>query len=813
MTRRPILLGFCLVATLTAFCQQPEKGKIFITVLNEKKLALENASIDLLRRQDSSLISTQLTDSTGSTLFDNLPPGEYICKVSTVNFNPWLTGTLRINRDEQVVKVPTIILQSNSTTLKEVKVVSRKPFVQQMTDKVVINVDAGITNAGATVMEVLEKSPGITIDKDGNISLKGRQGVSIMLDGKPTYLSGTDLVNLLTSMNANQLDQIEIMDNPPAKYDAAGNAGLINLKTKKNKQRGFNGNISTSFSQGRYAKTNNSIQLNYRNGKFNVYVNYGLTAFKGFADLYALRTYFKDDDKTVSSYLEQPTYIRFKGYNQTLRAGLDFYLSKKTTLGVTFTGLLLKRNTLSEGVAKWMDANYVQDSVINTTSTSDVHWKNGGINLNLRHSFNANEELSADFDLIGYNINSDQYFNNTLPVPGGYTEEFKGTIPSEIHILSGKADYSKSFGSNMKFETGWKSSHVATDNLANYYYKQDSVWEDDLGKSNHFLYTENIHALYGNFEKKWEKWSFQGGLRYEYTAYHANQLGNAIQKDSSFSRKYKSLFPTSFVSYKLDSINTFSLSIGRRIDRPPFQKLNPFVFILNKYTYEMGNPYYRPQFTWNFELSHSFKDILITSLSYSVTKDYFSQIFLADTSGHIIYTEGNLGRMRNLGLSVSLQISPAYWWSISGSVDVNNKKIEGTVVHDYVSSITQASMTLNNQFHFNKGWSAELTGFYITKSQNDLQEVLQPTGQVSAGLAKQVLKNKGSLKLTARDIFYTQAMEGLTQFQHATEYFKLTRDSRVITLAFSYRFGKLKPAARRSSGGAGDEIDRVGSGG
>ena len=227
----------------------------------------------------------------------------------------------------------------------------------------------------------------------------------------------------------------------------------------------------------------------------------------------------------------------------------------------------------------------------------------------------------------------------------------------------------------------------------------------------------------------------------------------------------------------------------------------------------MGNPYYRPQFTWNFELSHSFKDILITSLSYSVTKDYFSQIFLADTSGHIIYTEGNLGRMRNLGLSVSLQISPAYWWSISGSVDVNNKKIEGTVVHDYVSSITQASMTLNNQFHFNKGWSAELTGFYITKSQNDLQEVLQPTGQVSAGLAKQVLKNKGSLKLTARDIFYTQAMEGLTQFQHATEYFKLTRDSRVITLAFSYRFGKLKPAARRSSGGAGDEIDRVGSGG
>jgi hypothetical protein len=233
--------------------------------------------------------------------------------------------------------------------------------------------------------------------------------------------------------------------------------------------------------------------------------------------------------------------------------------------------------------------------------------------------------------------------------------------------------------------------------------------------------------------------------------------------------------------------------------------------VINKYTYQTGNPFFRPQYTWNMEFSHQYRQYLVTTLSYSITNDYFSQIFLNDSSGLIIYTEGNLGRMTSAGLSVSTQLSPTPWWSLSFQANLNHKKIQGVVVNALASSITQMNMNMSNQFRFKQGWSAELSGFFITRNQNDLQEVLDATGQISAGIAKQLLKNKASLKLSLRDLFYTQAMAGLTSFQQATEYFKLKRDSRVVTLAFNWRFGKPLKSAARKTGSASDDIkERVG---
>lgn len=254
------------------------------------------------------------------------------------------------------------------------------------------------------------------------------------------------------------------------------------------------------------------------------------------------------------------------------------------------------------------------------------------------------------------------------------------------------------------------------------------------------------------------------------------------------------------------------LSAGRRIDRPAFQKLNPFLFIINKYTYQQGNSLIRPQYTWNTELSHLFKNILTTSLGYSITKDYFSQLFLANSDGTVIYTEGNFKRMRNISASVSVSVSPLNWWSFTAQATMNHKKIEGILWDNYMASIAQMNFNITNQFRFTKGWSAELSGFYITKNQNDIQEILEPTGQVSAGVAKQVLKSKGTIRLTVRDIFYTQAMAGLTHFEQADEYFKLKRDTRVCTIGFTYRFGKSFKSTSKRTGGAGDEMERVGTG-
>ncbi|MGZ5286038.1 MAG: outer membrane beta-barrel family protein, partial [Flavisolibacter sp.] len=489
----------------------------------------------------------------------------------------------------------------------------------------------------------------------------------------------------------------------------------------------------------------------------------------------------------------------------------DLALSSRTSFGAGFSGILIERKGSGDNLANWMNAAGQPDSLIRTISHTLVDWKNAGLNFNFKHNFSEGREWTADADLVGYRIGNQQDFDNFLQHPGYYRESTRAEIPNEINIISAKTDYVHQL-KNTRLETGWKTSRITTDNLADYEQLNGINWEPDLGKSNHFLYEEFIHAVYGSAETKINKWSLQGGLRYEMTNYKANQLGNAVVKDSSFSRNYNSLFPSVMASLELDSLNQFSFSAGRRIDRPAFQKLNPFLFIINKYTYQVGNPYYRPQFTWNFELSHMYKQLLVTGISYSITDDYFSQVFPVDSNGIVLYTEGNLGRLQNLGISVGLQLAPAKWWSLNTQAVLNHKKMEGVIDRPYTASITQLHLSINNQFRFGKGWSAELSGFYTSKSQHDIQEIVDPAGQISVGIGKTVLQNKGTVRLAARDLFYTQWMKGNTLFTNADEYFKLTRDTRVATISFVYRFGKAFKAARRSQGAAREEMERVGNG-
>ncbi|MEO5893539.1 MAG: outer membrane beta-barrel family protein, partial [Ferruginibacter sp.] len=255
-----------------------------------------------------------------------------------------------------------------------------------------------------------------------------------------------------------------------------------------------------------------------------------------------------------------------------------------------------------------------------------------------------------------------------------------------------------------------------------------------------------------------------------------------------------------------------TFTAGRRIDRPAFQKLNPFVFIINKYTYQTGNPFFLPQYSWNLEISHQYKSALTTAFSYSMIKNYFSQLFLTDTSGILIYSEGNVGRATNFGLSVTVQLSPFKWWSLTGQAIYNHKELKGYATNNFASSINQVNMNINNQFRIGKIYTGEISGFYTTKARNDLQELLYPTGQLSAGIARPVWKKKATIKMSIRDIFFTQTMEGLTQFQSADEYFIIHRDSRVVTLAFTWRFGKPLKQIKHAGSGAKDEMERVGNG-
>jgi iron complex outermembrane receptor protein len=803
--RNGYLLLLAFVWPLCIIAQNPSrKPTLTVTITNEQGAPLEGVVADLRKKDGTTIAEASVSNKKGLSVF-YIPISEaYLLHVYSLGFRsqsfPVTAAIIASSRYS-------VQLITETSNLTEVTVRTRKPFIEQSRGRTIVNVEASVTSAGTTVLELLEKSPGVMVDKNGGISLQGKTGVLVLIDDKPTYMSGADLNNLLSGISSSQVEQIELMNNPPARYDASGNAGIINIKTKKNKQVGMNGNLSSTLSQGVYPKLNNSLALNYRNGKFNGFLTWSGNASKGFIDIYALRRYYNNG--TVFSMLDQPTYMVNSNLSNTVKTGLDYYLSEKTTLGVVFTGIAVNRSNSSDAKANWKKPSGVLDSTIRTFGHTENRMRNAGVNVNLRHRISKTQDIGADFDALQYDLTNNQSFSNLLQTTGGYREGSRGSLPATISILSAKADYTLQTGKNSKLESGYKMSEIHTDNTAAYELYDGTNWREDLNKSNHFLYRENIHALYSSFEKKEGRLSFQLGLRYENTRYTGNQLGNARQKDSLFTNNYGGLFPSGYLSYQADSSNTFTVTAGRRIDRPAFQKLNPYVIIINKYTYERGNPYFLPQYSWNLELSHQYKQWLTTAVSYSIINNYFSQLFLNEGNDILVYTNGNVGKMYNLGISSAVQLQPAPWWSLNAQVLFNHKQLSGYRNVSYASDISQWNFNMNQQFKTGV-YTFELTGFYTTRARNDLQELLYPTGQLSFGIAKQVLQKKGTLRLTVRDIFFSQVMEGLTDFPGADEYFILRRDSRMVSLGFSLRFGKPIKTQKRNTGAAKDEVDRVG---
>lgn len=781
---------------------QAQSYQVIIKVSDEKQLPIEGAVVDLLSKDNK--VGTALSKKNGETIIGNVKSGTYEMSVSFTGFEPKQLKNVVVKEADLYLEVK---LKAAVTELTQVTVQSSKPFIQREQGKLVINPDASPTNNGTTVVELLEKSPGVMIDRNNGISLRNKSGVLVLIDDKPTYLQGADLISMLSSMNTSQVEKIELITNPSAKYDAAGNSGIINIKTKKIKQIGFNGNLTMAAAMGVHPRTNNSLLLNYRKNKWSHYFSYGINYAKTRMTIYALRTYF-DPARSPIAILEQPTIFNNNNLNNTIKYGNEFAATDKLSFVFSFSGSLINRKARNTATADWLSPARSIDSSIYTSSNAENRFTTGTISIGTRHKLSKTQQLTIDADAARYDLNNEQYFQSDRPGAQGYTIGTLGNIPSLIKIISVNSNYTQEFGRDGKLEAGVKTSKIDTDNDAGYAVSiNNGLWKPDYGKSNHFIYGEKIHAAYGMYEQKFKKLTIQAGLRYEYTHYDANQLGNAVVKDSSFSRNYDGLFPSGFVTWEADSIHTFSFAAGRRIDRPNFQRLNPFVNIINKYTLERGNPYFRPQFTWNFELSHQYKQLLHTTFSYSLIKDYFSQLFLTDPDGSLVYTQGNVGRMHNYTFSIMLTTKPAKWWSLNTEAIYTYKKLIGYVWNNYRSDISQLTLNMNSQFRITKKISGEISGSYTGRSRNDLQELLYPFGQLNAGLSMPVMKNSGTLRLSIRDIFKTYWMEGLTDFKDAEEYFIVRRDSRVLTLSFSYRFGKTSKTAKQKS--ATEEMRRV----
>ena len=804
-----------LMGTSSIYAQTPGAtitGKI--TDGGNQKI-IDAATVSLYKNADSSLVKINLTDKEGNFEFLHILPGKYYLSATSINHLSSFSPVINVIGDE-TISIGVLKLKENIKTLKGVTVVAKKQFIERKIDRTIVNVDASITSAGTTALEVLEKSPGVTVDKDGNVSLKGKAGVLIMMDGKPSYLSGQELADFLKNMPSSNIDQIEIMTNPSAKYDAAGNSGIINIKTKKNKMKGMNGSVSSTISQARYARTNNSFNMNYRTGKVNLFGNYSYSLWQSKQDLYILRKFENPNTKQIQTIFDQHTSTKRNSQNQNLKLGMDFYANKKTTLGIVMSGYVNPSNENSINQTDLNNANNQIDSILVASNSNKGKSNNFATNLNLRHLFDSTgKEFTVDVDYLTYYQTADQYLVNNFLNPDYSVRQdpsqLKGATPSNVNIYSAKTDFTFPLKNTAKIETGLKTSYVTTDNNALYENNTPDGYVTDFGKTNHFIYKENINAAYVNYSRQIKKWGIQAGLRAENTNANGHQVGNSSHSDSVFTKNYTNLFPTAYVSYEANTKNTFSVNYGRRIDRPDYQDLNPFYYFIDEYTYQVGNTLLQPQFSDNFELSHTYNGFLTTTLNYSEVHNVFTDVIKQITSERKIFqTKENIASKTNFGLAVSANFPVTKFWTTNLYTNVTHDTYKGTLSGGVLNvSGTTFFSNMSNQFKLNKGWSAELSGFYRSKGIEG-QMVQYPMWRLDAGVQKLILKNKGSLKLGVRDIFASQKFSGYINYQDINARIRNSWDSRTVSLTFSYRFGKpIKNQQQRRSGGASDEQSRV----
>ncbi|MBX3253818.1 MAG: TonB-dependent receptor [Chitinophagaceae bacterium] len=799
--------------------QSQTGGTITGTVTHEEK-GVEAITVALLQAKDSAVVKIELSNHRGNFEFLNIKAGKYLLSFSGVGYQEKHTAVFDLNEGE-ARHMGTMALTVAGKELKAVTVTAKRPVIEQKIDKLVVNVDASPTNAGATAMEVLEKSPGIIVNNDGGISLKGKPGVIVMMDGKPTYLSAADLANLLKNTPASAIEQIEIMTNPSSKYDASGNSGIINIKTKKSLKMGWNGSITVGASAGFFPqnsnvyvmpRSQNSINFNYRKNKINFFGNYNPNFNKGRNQLHLVRKFYNEDG-SLNSYADQYTTFKGRNNNHNVKLGLDYYISSKDVVGVVVTGFGFFGRPEPLTVSDIYNADGSYQSGLYSTAGNTLKFRNYTANINYKHSFDSTgKELSVDLDYVQYDNVSDMLLNTDTKDKSGSVGntpvQLKGHLPSNIHIYSFKSDYVHPFKNNMKMETGIKTNYIKNDNLVDYTRLGNEGWVKDA-RSNHFIYEENINAAYFNINKKFsDKWSAQAGLRVENT----NTKGKQLTNDSSFTRHYTNLFPTAFVSYAADKNNQLTVSYSRRLNRPNYEDLNPFTYFLDSLTYRKGNPYLLPQFSHNIELGHTFKSKFITSINYSKTTDVISELLRQNTLEKTTFaTRENIAGFRNIGLSVNAPFKWTPWWSTNVFANVFNNRYKGEYNQQPIDlSNTAFMMNVSNTFTISEGFTAELSGFYRSKVVDQML-LMNEMYQMNIGFQKNILKGKSTVRLNFRDPFGWQRFSARSRYADVDVSIQNRWDTRQVSASFTYRFGKstIAPSRKRSTG-VSDELNRAG---
>ena len=788
-------------------------GSVSGFVLDAQQKPLDYATVTLLKAKDSTLVKGALTDDKGRYQFANVAAGSYLVSASVINYKKAFSKPVTISADNAVFTIEKLVLMAGSQQLKGVSIVAQKPLIEHQIDKTVLNVANSVLAGGNSALEILQKAPGVTLDKDDNISLKGKQGVTVMIDGKLTYLSSAQLATLLRSTDGNSIQSIEIITNPSAKYDAAGNSGIINIKMKKNRSAGTNGSLILAAGYGAYPRTSESLTLNHKEGKFNFFGSYNHGDRQQRNDLNIDRVVGSGNNTT---YFSQKTFMPETNYYNNYRFGTDYDISKKHTIGFLINGYF--NGEQDHNVANTLIGarEGVTDSLQKTYSDLHQTYKNFALNLNDRLQLDTSgQELAIDLDYSKFNNNNIAQYNTDFFLSDGSLQRtplsLRNQTPSVISIKTGKADYTKTLKKIGKLEAGIKLSDVQTDNdLEAQKLSGSSNYINDVARTNRFIYTEKVSAAYVNLSHTFKKLSVQAGLRAENTSSN----GNLVTTNQIVDRNYLNFFPSLFLQESINAKNDVGFTYSRRIDRPSYDNLNPFIYYLDQYTYSQGNPFLKPQYTQSFELNYTYNKTINVSLSYSRTSDVITEII--QTVNKVSYdTRMNLQTQNAYGINVNAPFTFAKWWT--GNLNINgfylgfksDSLLGANLNRGRVAVQAKALQT----FTFGKGFKGELSGDYQSPLVYGVFNI-KPQYSVDAGLSKSFANKKANVKFSVSDIFNTRTNNLSSNYSNTNLSIYQKRDSRVALLTLTYNFGNSKLApARRHKSGADDEKNRVKSGG
>ena len=760
-------------------------------------------NIMLFKSQDSVLFRGTVTEQTGTFRFSNIPKGTYRIQYSFVGYDE-KTETVEVNAAS--VDLGEMKLSKSGSGMQEVVVVAKKPLYELKSDRMVINVKSSITAAGLSILDVLERSPGVLVNRqDNSLSLLGKSGVRIMINGKVSNMPVNAIFQMLAGMNSANIEKIELITTPPSNLDAEGNAGFINIVMSKNGYEGTNGSVTLGLGVRDKLLYNGSADFNHRKGKINLYGSYSYSSdpmMQSF-DMYRDVTY----QGNVTRFTTQNKRDGVQN-NQFGRIGLDYELAPGTVIGTLISGYDTRweMDALNSGIKSSVGK---PDTSFQSNLDELNHWNHYGINLNFSHEFRNKSRLSFDVDRLNYyDENPSNYINTGYNASGQVISSgeisAKKTTPIEMWV--GKTDYVTKFGKKIDMETGLKVSISSFDNDVAVSREQGLGWKSDTALSNNSTLHEVILAAYTSFSVQFsEKTSGKLGLRYEHTDSELDKVGGERLVD----RNYGNFFPSVSISHKINDNNTVNASYARRITRPTFNDMAPFIYFFDPYSFFGGNPGIQPSITDNFMFGYSFKNIS-TMLSYSNDKQSiaFAQTRVDSVTGISITTSDNIESIRTYSANISIPTKLTTWWKMQNSLTgLYQESRDELDKKEYLFIAKSFQFNTTQTFTLKKGLSLEANLQYMSGGVWG-RWVMDPIWWLNVG-AKKKLGKSGSLSFNVNDVFMTNLWKVNASESAWTGSFYGRFQRRSFILSYTTTFGRNEVKAKRERQTATDSEKRV----